>query len=90
MSNSPPLSAPFRTKKKEFWIRKLGIAFRYSCNDNVDCVGNLSSPQGHNVNVMRHFNNIERRKRINGFRFYNKPNKNNVSFDSLLLFYINK
>lgn len=53
----PSLSTPFRRKRKEFWIRKLGTAFLNGYNDNVESVGNLSNPHCNNVNVLRPLNN---------------------------------
>lgn len=69
--------------------RKLGTASPYGCNDNVESVGNLSSPQCTQVNVMGLFNNTKTRRRSHGHRFYNKPIIHDVSFDSLLP-YVNK
>lgn len=82
-TNSPLLRTSFRRQRKKFWIRKLDIAFPYGCNDNVDGVGNLSSPQCNNVNVMRLFNNTQGRKRYHGNRSYNELIIHDVSFDLL-------
>jgi hypothetical protein len=43
-TNSPTL------KQEEHWI----TAFPYGCNDNIGRIGNISSPQCSNVNVMGH------------------------------------
>ena len=88
-TNSPTLSTPFRRQREEYWIRKLGTAFPYGCNDNIGSIGNISSPQCNNVNVMGLFTNTPRRKRSHGHRSYNKPIIHDVSFDSLLP-YMNK
>jgi hypothetical protein len=64
---------------------KLGTAFPYGCNGNIGSIGNISSPQCSNVNVMELFNNTPRRKRTShGHRPYNEPIIHDVSFDSLL------
>ena len=83
-TNSPTLSTPFRRQREEHWIRKLGTAFPYGCNDNIGSIGNITSPQCSNLNVMGLFNNTPRRKRSHGHRSYNKPIIHDVSFDSLL------
>ena len=88
-SNNPTLCTPFRRQREEYWIKQLGTAFPYGCNDNVQSVGNLSSPQCSNVNVMELFNTSVRRKRSHGHRSYNKPNIHDVTFSSLLP-YVNK
>ena len=54
-TNNPTLSTPFRRQREAYWIKTLGTAFPYGCNDNVQNVGNLTSPMGNNVNVMRLF-----------------------------------
>jgi hypothetical protein len=86
ITNSPTLCTPFRRQQDEHWIRKLGTAFPYGCNDNIGSIGNISSPKcaSSNVNVMGIFNNTSRRKRSHGHRLYNKPIIHDVSFDSLL------
>jgi hypothetical protein len=42
-TNSPILSTPYRTDRELFWIKELGTAMPYGCNDNIKGVGNLSS-----------------------------------------------
>lgn len=71
-TNSPSLSTPFCRQREEFWIRKLGTAFPYGCNDNIESVGNLSSPKCNTVNVMGLYNNTMRRKHSHGHRSYGK------------------
>ena len=51
-SNDPGLSTPYRKQREEFWIRKLGTATPYGCNDNINSIGNLSSPRCSSGNVM--------------------------------------
>ena len=51
-TNSPILSTPYRTDRELFWIKELGTAMPYGCNDNIKGVGNLSSPGYNEINVM--------------------------------------
>ena len=85
-SNSPNLSTPLRRQKEEYWIRKLGTAIPYGCNDKIDSIGNLSSPRCNNVNVMNIFDNTPRRKRSHGHRHYTSPQLHDVSINGLLPF----
>jgi hypothetical protein len=57
-TNSPMLSTPYRTDRELFWIKELGIAMPYGCNDNIKGVGNVSSPGCSEINVMSLFNTI--------------------------------
>jgi hypothetical protein len=41
-TNSPILSTPYRTDRELFWIKELGTAMPYGCNDNIKGGGNLS------------------------------------------------
>ena len=85
-TNYPSLSTPLRSLREEFWIRELGTAAPYGCNDKKDSVGNLTSPRCSSVNVMRLFGSSQRRTRNRGHRHYNRPNFHAyVSFDTLLL-----
>ena len=34
-TNSPTLSTHFRRQREEFWIKTLGTASPYGCNDNI-------------------------------------------------------
>ena len=83
-TNNPTLSTPFRRQREEYWIKELGCATPYGCNDKIDTVGNLSSPGCNTVNVHNLFNHKTRRDRSHGIRKYNRPNIHDVSFDSLL------
>ena len=85
-TNSPGLSTPFRRKREEHWIRQLGTAAPYGCNDHIDSIGNLTSPGCQSVNVLNLFDRTSRRHRSHGSRKYNKPEIHNVSFDGLLPF----
>ena len=44
-TNSPILSTPYRTDRELFWIKELGTAMPYGCNDNIKGVGNLQRNQ---------------------------------------------
>ena len=77
---------PFRRKREEHWIRQLGTAAPYGCNDHMDSIGNLTSPGCQSVNVLNLFDRTSRRHRSQGSRRYNKPEIHNVSFDCLLSF----
>jgi hypothetical protein len=69
-TNSPMLSTPYRTDRELFWIKELGTAMPYGCNDNIKGVRNVSSPGCTEINVMsRHVTyntrqSVIRRKRI--------------------------
>ena len=51
-TNNPNLSNPFRQKREEYWIRQLGTAAPYGCNDHIDSIGNLTNPGCQSVNVL--------------------------------------
>ena len=82
-TNSPNLSTYYRREREEFWIKELGTASPYGCNDNVSSVGNLSSPSCSNINVMNLFPSFKR-TRSHGHRHYTPPINNQVSFSDLL------
>ena len=88
-TNSPTLSTHFRRQREEFWIKILGTASPYGCNDNLSSIGNLTSPSCSNTNVMNLFPSHSRRKRSHGHRHYTPAWHNDISFDDLLPF-INK
>ena len=86
-TNKPIISCtPFRWKREEHWIRQLGTAAPYGCNDHIDSIGNLTCPGCQSVNVLNLFDQTSRRHRSLGPRRYNKPVIHNVSFDGLLPF----
>ena len=58
--NCPTLSTHFRKQSEEFWIKTLGTASPYGCNDNMSSIGN---PSCSNTNVMTLFPSLSRRKR---------------------------
>ena len=68
------------------WIRQLGTAAPYGCNDHIDSIGNLTSPGCQSVNILNLFDRTSRRHRSHGSRKYNKPEIHDVSFDGLLPF----
>ena len=69
------------SKREEYWIRQLGTAAPYGCNDHIDCIGNLTSPGCQSVNVLNLFDRTNRIPRSHGSRRYNKPEIHDVSFD---------
>ena len=81
---SPSLSTPYRREREEYWIKELGTASPYGCNDNVSSIGNLTSPSCSNVNAMHLFPSFNRKKRSHGTRHYTPPRKNQVLFNDLL------
>ena len=85
-TNKPNLSTPFRRKREEHWIRQLGTAVPYGCNDRIDSIGNLTSPGSQSVNDLNLFDRTSRRHRSHDARKYNKPEIHNVCFDDLLPF----
>ena len=49
-----------RRQKEDYWIRKLGTATPYGCNDKLDGIGILCSPTCISVNVINIFNSSPR------------------------------
>ena len=68
------LSAHYRTDRELLWIKELGTAMPYGCNDNIKRVGNLSRPGYSEINVMSLFNTIPRIKRSHGHKRIQHPN----------------
>jgi hypothetical protein len=85
-TNNPNLATPLRRQKEDYWIRELGTATPYGCNDKLDSIDILSSPTCRSVNVMDNFNYAPRRKRSHGHRHYTSPICNDVSLNDLLPF----
>jgi hypothetical protein len=56
------------------WIKELGTAMPYGCNDNIKAVGNLWNPGCSEINVMSLFNTIPRTKRSHGHKRIQHPN----------------
>ena len=72
--------------REEHWIRQLGPAAQYGCNDHIDSKGNLTSPGCQSENVLNLFDRTSRRHRSHDARKYNKHEIHYVSFDGLLPF----
>jgi hypothetical protein len=85
-TNNPNQSTSLRREKENYWIRELGTATPYGCNDKIDGIGILSSPQCSSVNVMNIFNSASRRRRSHGHRRHTPPAANDVSLIDLLPF----
>ena len=83
-TNNPNLSTPLRKQTEEYWIKELGTAIPYGCNDNIHSIGNLSSPKCSSLNVMSILNPSPRRKRSHGHRHYTSPDDHDISFNDLL------
>ena len=77
-SNNPHLATTLRRQKQDYWIRKLGTATLYGCNDKIDGIVTLSSPSCSSVNVINIFNSTPQRKRSHGHRHYTSPTLYNV------------
>jgi len=78
------LITPHRRKREDYWIRLLGTATTYGCNDKIDSIGILSSPGSNSVNVMRLFPACSRRRRSHSHGHYSPSNLHNFSIDSLV------
>ena len=61
-----------RGLRELYWIKELGTAAPYGCNDQIKEVGTLNSPSCKDTNVLGIFNKQQRRKRSHGHRNYNK------------------
>ena len=72
-SKSPGMQKWHRECREDFWIRELGTAAPYGCNNKIKGVGILTSPSCQKTNVLSLFNQKQRRKRSHGRRHYNKP-----------------
>ena len=83
---NPHLATPLCTQKEDFWIRQLGTATPYGCNNKIDGIGILSSPSCSSVNVMNIFNSNPRRTRSHGHCHYRSPTLHDVSINDLLPF----
>ena len=70
-----PLNTRLHRRLRELhWIRELGNADPYGCNEQMKGVGTLSSPSCKLNNVLGIFNKQQRRKKSHGHRHYNKKN----------------
>ena len=70
----PKLSTPYRTDRELFWIKELGTAMPYGCNDNSKGVGNLSSPGCNEINAT-----FPRTKHRHGHKRIQHPNVKKAS-----------
>ena len=71
-SENPVNTRLHRRLQELHWIKKLGTAAPYGCNDQIKEVRTLSSPSCKRTNVLGIFNKQQRRKRSHGHRHYNK------------------
>ena len=71
-SENPVNIRLLRRLRELHWIKELGTAAPYGCNDQIKGVGTLSSPSCKHTNVLGIFNKQQRRKRSHGHRHYNK------------------
>ena len=72
-SSENPVNIRLHRRLRELhWIKELGTAAPYGCNDQIKGVGTLSSPSCKHTNVLGIFNKQQRRKRSHGHRHYNK------------------
>ena len=72
-SSQSPVNARLHRRLRELhWIKEVGTAAFYGCNDQTKGVGTLSNPSCRNTNVLGIFNKQQRQKRSHGHRHYNK------------------
>ena len=63
-SSENPVNIRLHRRLRELhWIKELGTAIPYGCNDQIKGVGTLSSPSCKHTNVLGIFNKQQRRKR---------------------------
>ena len=67
-TNNPNLATPFRRQNEDYWMRELGTATPYGCNDKIDGISISSSPTCRPMNVMDICNSAPLRKRSHGHR----------------------
>ena len=61
-----------RRLRELHWIKELGTAAPYGCNDQIKGVGTLSSPSCKHTNVLSILNKQQKRKRSHGHWHYNR------------------
>ena len=72
-SSGNPVNIRLHRRIRELhWIKELGTAAPYGCNDQIKGVGTLSSPSCKHTNILGIFNKQQQRKRSHGHRYYNK------------------
>ena len=75
-SSENPVNIGLHRRLRELhWIKELGTAAPYGCNDQVKGAGTLSSPSCKHTNVLGIFNKQQRRKRSHGQRHYNEKTR---------------
>ena len=74
-SSENPLNTLLHQRLRELhWIKELGTAAPYCCNDQIKRVDTLSSPSCKRTNVLGIFNKQQQQKRSHGQWHYNKKN----------------
>ena len=72
-SSENPVNIRLHRRIRELhWIKKLGTAAPYGCNDQIKGVGTLSTPSCKHTNVLGIFSKQQRRKRSRRHRHYKK------------------
>ena len=72
-SSENPVNIRLHQRLRELhWIKELGTAASYGCNDEIKRVDTLSSPLSKHTNVLGIFNKQQRRKRSHGHQHYNR------------------
>jgi hypothetical protein len=51
-TNNPNLATPLRRQKEDYWIRELGTATPYGCNDKINGIGILSSANKKSLKIV--------------------------------------
>ena len=68
-----PVNIPLHRRLRELhWIKELGTAAPYGCDDQIKGVGTSNSPSCKHTNVLGMLNKQQRRKRSHGHGHYNK------------------
>ena len=72
-SSENPVNIRLHQRLRELhWIKELGTAAPYGCNEQIRRVGTLCSLSSKHTNVLGSFNKQQRRKRSNGYRHHNQ------------------
>ena len=71
-SGNPVNIGLHRRLRELHWIKELGTAAPYGCNDQIKGVGTLSSPSCKHAHVLGIFNKQQQRKRSHRHWHYNK------------------
>ena len=81
-SGSPVNTRLHQRLREWHWIKELGTAAPYGCNDQIKGAGTLSRPSCRSTNVLGIFIKQQRRKRSHGHRRYNKRTQLDSSIDT--------